>query len=65
MRDRLAAGGRSADRMESESAAFFDRVRLGYLRIAEENADRFTVIDGSRTADSVQNAILAKLTTLL
>lgn len=65
MRDRLAAGGRPADRMESESAAFFERVRLGYLSIAAENPDRFTVINGSQTPESVQQAILAKLMPLL
>ncbi|MEO6096927.1 MAG: dTMP kinase [Fibrobacteria bacterium] len=65
MRDRLAAGGRPADRMERESAAFFERVRLGYLRIAEENAERFTVIDGSGSPETVQQAILSKLAGLL
>lgn len=65
MRDRLAAGGRSADRMESESAAFFERVRLGYRRIAQENADRFTVIDAGQSPEAVQQAILAKLVALL
>lgn len=65
MRDRLAAGGRSADRMESESAAFFERVRLGYRRIAQENADRFTVIDAGQSPEAVQQAILAKLVPLL
>lgn len=61
MRDRLAAGGRAADRMESENAAFFERVRLGYRRIAEEHADRFTVIDAGQSPEAVQQAIIAKL----
>ena len=65
MRARLASGGRSADRMESESAAFFERVRLGYLAIAEENADRFTVVDGSGSPESVRQTLLSKLTELL
>ncbi|MDB5104770.1 MAG: thymidylate kinase [Fibrobacteres bacterium] len=65
MRDRLAAGGRPADRMESESAPFFERVRLGYLSIAAENPDRFTVIDGGQAAETVQQAILSKLLPLL
>ncbi len=65
MRDRLAAGGRSADRMESESAAFFERVRQGYQAIARENADRFTVIDAGQSPETVQQAILAKLVPLL
>jgi dTMP kinase len=65
MRDRLAAGGRTADRMESESAAFFERVRLGYRRIAEDNAGRFTVIDAGQSPEAVQQAILAKLDGML
>jgi dTMP kinase len=65
MRERLASGGRSADRMESESAAFFERVRLGYLAIAAGHADRFTVIDGSGSPETVQQALLSKLTALL
>jgi dTMP kinase len=65
MRDRLAAGGRTADRMESESAAFFERVRLGYRRIAEDNADRFTVIDAGQPPEAVQGAILSKLEGIL
>lgn len=65
MRDRLAGGGRTADRMESESAAFFERVRLGYRRIAEEHADRFTVIDAGLPPDAVHQAIAAKLDALL
>jgi dTMP kinase len=65
MRSRLEAGGRPADRMEREDAAFFDRVRRGYLSIAAENPDRFTVIDAGQAPESVYHAILPKLNGLL
>lgn len=44
---RLASGGRPADRMEGAGAAFFDKVRAGYLSIAGDHPDRFTVLDAS------------------
>jgi dTMP kinase len=65
MRGRLESGGRPADRMESESAGFFEKVRRGYLAIAAENADRFTVIDADQPPETVHEAILAKLLDLL
>jgi dTMP kinase len=65
MRTRLADAGRAADRMERESAAFFGRVRDGYLAIAGENADRFTVVDGSQPPETVHRVLLAKLSSLL
>jgi dTMP kinase len=65
MRDRLASGGRPADRMERENAQFFERVRQGYLAIAAENADRFTLIDASRPPETVHLAIMAELIPLM
>jgi len=46
VRSRTAAGGRSADRLERESAAFHERVRDGYLALAR-NDPRFVVLDGN------------------
>ncbi len=65
MRARLETDGRPADRMERESAAFFHRVREGYLTIAGENTDRFTVIDAGQAAESIHGEILAQLIPLL
>jgi dTMP kinase len=65
MRVRLEAGGRPADRMERENALFFERVRQGYLNIAKDNADRFTVIDAGQPQETVHRAILSKLSALL
>lgn len=42
------------NRFENEAgAAFFERVREGYLKLARAEPDRFVVIDGSRTIDEV------------
>jgi len=56
------ASERSApDRFEQEQIEFFDRVRQGYLKIAEENPERCTVIDASQSLDQVQASIEAVL----
>ena len=54
------------DRIESEDTAFFERVRDGYLRIAEANPDRFVCLDATlemaALADSVWQEIQSRLT---
>jgi|LakMenEpi03Aug12_release.lakeMendotaPanAssembly.Ray.scaffolds.fasta_scaffold146690_2 dTMP kinase len=53
------------DRMESESMEFFEKVRAGYLRLAREEAPRFTVLDGSlpreRLEAEIWSAVQARL----
>lgn len=52
------AGKRSApDRFESQEMAFFDRVRDGYLRLAEAAPARFRVIDAAQDLVSVSATI--------
>lgn len=53
------AGGESGrwDRFEREEAEFFERVREGYLELAAEEPERFRVIDATRPAEEVQEAI--------
>jgi dTMP kinase len=52
---------RAADRFEQESAAFFERVRAGYRRRAEQNPQRFVLVDGATAPDTVTLAILERL----
>ena len=49
------AAGREGvpDRFEQEAAAFFERVRATYRERAEQEPDRFRVIDASRPLDEV------------
>lgn len=52
------AGARSsADRLESEKASFYARVRDGYLELAAAEPGRFCVVDASKGLDEVQVAI--------
>ncbi len=46
-----------SDRFEMEEIAFHERVRKGYLRIAEQEPDRIRVIDALQPLDSVWEEI--------
>lgn len=48
MRERLGERLGFADRLEREGDGFFERVRSGYLRLAETNPQRFVVLDALR-----------------
>ncbi|MAR59543.1 MAG: dTMP kinase [Porticoccaceae bacterium] len=51
------------DRFEQEQQDFFNRVRAGYLSLANENSDRYVVIDASQELQSVQTDIASALDT--
>ena len=53
------------DRMESEEISFYERVRDGYLQLAEQYNDRFVVIDANQSLDLVQKAIMTHLEDLI
>lgn len=59
-RERVHARNAGHDRMELQDAAFFERVRNGYLQLARED-ERIAVIDGSLPAADVVSAALARL----
>ena len=48
-------------RFEKETLAFHERVRAGYLAIAEKEPARFRIIDASQSRDQVQAQILRVL----
>jgi dTMP kinase len=50
-------GPRKTDRMEQQPAEFYERVREGYRALAKREPSRVVLIDGSRTADEIENAI--------
>jgi len=60
VRARTAAGGSDVDRLEREDAAFHERVRAGYLRLAGELAF-VRVLDGTRTPPDLLHDALAAL----
>ena len=47
------------DRMERETAAFFRKVREGYLRVAAQHPGRIVVFDGTKSADALEQEIWA------
>lgn len=57
---RMAERG-SADRMDSQTLAFYRRARDGYLTLAARYPERFAVIDASRNLSEVQRSICGKM----
>jgi dTMP kinase len=55
-RGRLDPG--RADRLERLDASFHERVRTGYLALAEEESDTWVVVDGSGSVDVVAERLL-------
>ena len=54
-----------ADRLDSQDAGFYQRVRDGYLGLAAAEPERFAVSDGSRELEQVQAAIKLEINRLL
>ena len=53
------------DRLDVERAEFYTRVRATYLQLAEEEADRFIIVDASGGLDEVSASIDAVATMIL
>ena len=45
------------DRLESAGNEFFDRVREGYLKIADTNSNRFRILDANKDITGLSNEI--------
>ncbi len=50
--------GDSKDRIESEDITFHKKLREGFLKIAEENKNRFVILDGTKSIDHIFSQIL-------
>lgn len=61
---RRAAGDSEADRFESETLAFFERVRARYLEIAAAEPQRVRVLDATATPDALAAAAVAAIASL-
>lgn len=61
---RLHAATSDPDRFEQEHAAFFERVRAAYLRIAAENPGRARLIDATQTPDEINKVLEVIIATL-
>jgi dTMP kinase len=53
----MQRSGARPDRMESEPAAFFERVRAGYLEVARENPQRIVTLDAEAPAEALAERI--------
>ncbi len=51
--------GNEKDRMEQSGNEFFNRVRYGYLKIAEQEPNRVKVIDSTQSIEDVHNDVIA------
>ncbi|MBN1557352.1 MAG: dTMP kinase [Lentisphaerae bacterium] len=58
---RRQAGAAGEDRFERESQAFHERVRAGYLELAEQEPDRFVVVPTNRPRDAVAGEIWTRV----
>lgn len=50
-------GNRAKDRMENDSIEFFERVRQGYLSLAQGEPDRYAIIDATCSMEAVQDRV--------
>jgi dTMP kinase len=60
-----ARGRAVADRMESESLDFHQRVRRTFLALAEAEPDRYLVLDARRSPDEIAAAVRVRVSELL
>jgi dTMP kinase len=58
---RSAKAGHENDRLEAAGREFFERVRGGYLKIAEEEKARFRVLNAARLADEIHRDIISDI----
>ncbi len=63
--DGLARVPEKKDRMEKQARDFHRRVRDGYLKIAEQDPNRFLTLDAMQPADAIQAQILNRVEQLL
>lgn len=49
--------GESADRFEQEDRSFHERVRSGYLQLAEEEPERFRIVNAAQNPDAVASDV--------
>ncbi len=61
-RRRLDADDKPFDRLEAERAEFHERVRAAYLQLAAAEPDRFLVLDATRPAEQLAEAVRERVT---
>lgn len=61
---RLHAATANPDRFEQEQAAFFERVRAAYLRIATDFPGRVRIIDATQTPENINKTLESIIATI-
>lgn len=51
----------NADRLERESLDFHRKVRAGFLKIAEQEKDRYIILNGADTVNEIHREIIKKI----
>ncbi len=59
---RIHQSGRELDRMESQPQSFFEKVRQGYLEVAQAEPERVKIIDASATPEAVHENVWQTIT---
>ena len=54
---RKRLGKKNLDRLERETLEFHRKVRMGFLEMAEQNPERFVVLDGNQAPDELSKKI--------
>jgi dTMP kinase len=62
---RVNSRGAGADRLESESKAFHERVRYAFLDLAAADPRRYLVLDAARPQEEISAAVLERLSAIL
>jgi dTMP kinase len=62
---RVDARGAGADRLESESRAFHDRVRYAFLDLAAADPKRYLVLDAARPAEEIGAVVAQRVSAML
>jgi dTMP kinase len=55
--DRKKSRTGGTDRLENQHSIFYERIRKGYLKIAELNNTRYVVLDGTLSVNIIKNKI--------
>lgn len=63
--DSRTDAGEQKNRMDAETAEFYERVRRAYLKIAESEPQRFVVVDGSGEIDEIKKKVSEIVTEFL
>lgn len=54
-----------SDRFENENLSFHQKIRAAYLKLAEEDAKRFFVVDGQQSVEAIHGIVKEKVESLL